>query len=344
MCDSGEVLGQAVKADITVSFIGYKPCDFLYPATNYCGKTVAVSIGITPKEDFLAEVVTPDQALEMLSDIPYNAHKGSKGTVGILGGSFGMAGAPMISAKAAMRSGAGIVKVSVPKSIYGVCAAILPEAVFVPLEENDGVLCAQSIVNNTFENIKSLLIGPGMCNNKHTVMALLKTTNMLKTPVVLDADALNIISSNPNILKKINVPVIVTPHLGEMARLTGKEISQIEKDRINTALEFSSENGVITVLKGPYTVIATPNGKHYINTTGNEGMATAGSGDMLSGMIAAFLANGISPERAAVAATCLHGAAGDFVSEKMGTRGMMVTDMIEALPYIFKKKIREIAL
>ena len=339
VCNSGEVLGEAITADITVSFIGYKPCDFLYPATNYCGKTIAVSIGITQKEeDFLAEVISTDQALKMLSDIPSNAHKGTKGTVGILGGSYGMAGAPMISAKAAMRSGGGIVKVAVPKIIYNVCAVMLPEAIFVPLEENDGALCAQSIVNNIFANIKSMLIGPGMGNNKHTKMALLKSLEMLETPVVLDADALNIIASNPNILKDIKVPVIITPHLGEMSKLTGKDISQIEKDRINTALEFSAENGVITVLKGPYTVIATPSGKLYINTTGNEGMATAGSGDMLSGMIAAFLANGISPESAAVAATCLHGAAGDFVSEKMGVRGMMVTDMIEALPYIFKKR------
>ena len=337
IADSGEVLGSAVKGDLTVSFIGYKPCHFKHPACQYSGKTVAVAIGIDDANilDYYAEVIEPEEALGYLSKIPSNAHKGTKGTALIIGGSFGMVGAPMLAAKAAMRSGVGIVKVCLPSDAYSAAAPMLPEAVFAPVSSKNGCFCADSINNNIFKNVNSVLIGPGMNLNDDTVSAVFKALSFSKVPTVIDADGLNAVVYDTKALKSDNV-VAVTPHPGEMSRLTGKTVTEIQNNRISTALEFAKEYGVITVLKGSYTVIATPSGKIYINTTGNEVMATAGSGDMLSGMIAAFLANGTEPEKAVLAAVCIHGMAGDKTAEKLGTRGVLTSDMIENLPLIFK--------
>lgn len=333
IADSGEVIGSAIKANLTVSFIGYKPCHFEYPSNEYCGKTVAVSIGIEDKyiDEFSAEVIEPENALKMLKVIPRNAHKGTKGTALIIGGCYGMVGAPMISAKAAMRSGVGIVKVCLPRTAYSAAAPMLPEAVFVPTKDDLDYLSADCISKDLFKNINSLLIGPGMSLNDLTVGAVIKAIAFSKVPTVIDADGLNALSSNLEVLKEISVPLIVTPHPGEMSRLIGKSVDEIQKNRMSVALEFAREYGVITVLKGAYTVIALPDGKVYINTTGNEGMATAGSGDMLAGMIAAFLANGMDPAKAVVSAVSLHGAAGDKAAEKFGIRGLMVSDIIEQL-------------
>ena len=335
IANTGEVLGSAVKADLTVSFIGYKPCHFEYPALELCGKVKAVSIGIDDSEitDFLAEVIDVKQAISYLSKISTNAHKGTKGTSLIIGGSFGMAGAPMLSARAAMRSGAGIVKVCIPNQVYSAAAPMLPEAVFVPANGKNGFLCGDDINADLFKNVSSVLIGPGMGNNEDTASAVLRAVAFSKVPTVIDADGLNAISYEPDALKSDAV-VAVTPHPGEMSRLTGKLVSEIQNNRIATALDFAKEYQVITVLKGSYTVIACPSGKVYINTTGNASMATAGSGDMLGGMIAAFLANGTPPEKAVVAAVCLHGAAGDMVAKNLGVRGPITSDMIEALPFI----------
>ena len=335
IADSGKVLGAAIRADITVSFIGYKPCHFEYPAVDFCGKTVAVSIGIEEKKitDFYAEVIDVNKAISFLKKIPADAHKGTKGTALIIGGSFGMAGAPMIAARAAMRSGVGIVKVCVPKCVYSAAAPMLPEAVFTPSGDDCEFLTAKSISADLFKNVNSVLIGPGMGFNDETVAAVAKAASFARVPTVIDADGLNAISVEPEILNS-DFLVAVTPHPGEMSRLVGKSVAEIQKSRIETALDFAKSHGVITVLKGSYTVIAFPSGKIYINATGNAGMATAGSGDMLAGMIAAFLANGTDIEKAVVAAVCLHGAAGDKTASKKGVRGILVSDMIEELPSV----------
>lgn len=335
IADTGEILGSAVKTDLAVSFIGYKPCHFEHSALEYCGKVKAVSIGIDESEivDFSAEVIDVKQALGYLSKIPANAHKGTKGTALIIGGSFGMVGAPMLSARAAMRSGAGIVKVCIPKEAYPAATPMLPEAVFAPMNGKNGFLHGDDIKADLFKNVNSVLIGPGMGLNDDTISAVLRATVASNCPTVIDADGLNAISYEPDILKSNSV-VAITPHPGEMSRLTGISVSEIQKNRISVALNFAKEYQVITVLKGSYTVIACPSGKIYINTTGNAAMATAGSGDMLSGMITAFLANGTDPEKAVVVAVCLHGAAGDMVAKKLGVRGPITTDMIESLPFI----------
>jgi len=335
LADTGEILGAAVKADLTITFIGYKPCHFEHPANEYCGEIVPVSIGIDEKiiTDFSAEIIDVKTALSFLKKIPKDAHKGTKGTALIIGGSFGMAGAPMLSARAAMRSGAGLVKVCTTKETYPAAAPMLPEAVFVPCDGKDGFLSADDITADLFKNINSVLIGPGMGFNDTTVGAVARAATFARVPIVVDADGLNAISAEPQILNS-DFLVAVTPHPGEMARLTKKSVTEIQRNRISTARDFAKTYGVITVLKGAYTVIAMPSGSVYINTSGNEGMATAGSGDVLAGMIAAFLANGLYPEKAVLAAVCLHGAAGDKAADEIGVRGLLTSDIIERLPYI----------
>lgn len=336
VCDTGEVFGAAVKADITVGFIGYKPCHFLSPAAVYCGRVFAVSIGFALPADYecYAEVSDIDTAKKSLTVIPVNAHKGTKGTAAIFAGSYGMAGAAMICARASMRSGAGLVRLCVPNSIYSIAGPVLPEVVFNPLKDKNGFFYGESFKNDLLEKVNSVLLGPGIGNNDDTAEFVFNILKNSSVPIVIDADGLNALVGKTGLLKKLTVPVIVTPHPGEMARLFECSIETVEKDRIGTAKRFAAEYGVITVLKGAYTVIAAPSGKVYINVTGCEGMATAGSGDMLGGMISAFLANGTNPLTAAVSAVCLHGAAGEKTAGRMGVRGMTVSDMIEQLPFI----------
>ncbi len=336
--DIGEVKGIAFKADLTVSFIAYKPCHFLFPSSLYCGRVTLASIGIEIREDdpVYGRTIDVKTAIEGLEKIPKTAHKGSLGTAAIVAGSYGMAGAAAFSAKAAIKSGAGLVKVSLPEKIYPIVAGLVPEAVYNPLKFSGEYLSAQSVNKSVLEKADSLLIGPGLGNNADTASAVYKLLKASKVPTVIDADGLNILSENVDYLREVKAPLIVTPHPGEMARLTGKSIEEIEANKALVALEFAASYGVITVLKGAYTVIAEPGGKIYINKTGNEGMASAGSGDMLSGMIAAFLANGTSPLNAAVYGVCLHGAVGDITAKRLGTRGMTVTDMLSDLPLIFK--------
>lgn len=337
-CNDGEVRGTAVKADITVSFIGYKPCHFMPSASEYCGETVSVDIGIDDEciNDCFAEVIDQKTALDFLKPFPRNAHKGTKGMAVIFGGSFGMAGAPMLSAKSALRSGAGLVKVCLPKSIYGIAATYLPEAIFTPLNENDGKFSVDSFNSSLLKGADSVLIGPGMGVSDGTVSVISKLLLSAKAPLVIDADGLNALAIQPEILRQAVTDIVVTPHPGEMSRLLNKSVNEIQKDRISAAVEFAKAYGVITVLKGAYTVIASPCGKLYINTTGNNVLATAGSGDMLAGMIVAFLANGMEPLKAAVSAVCLHGAVGDLTALELGDRGVITSDMIERLPLIFK--------
>lgn len=336
-CDDGAVNGAAIKADLTVSFIGYKPCHFLFPAADYCGEAMAVSIGIESDKitNFYAEVVDTAIARRMLKPIPQNAHKGEKGRVLVVGGSYGMAGAPSFSARAALRSGAGLVTVCTPKSAYPVAAAYIPEAVFIPTDEYDGKFAPNSIKISAVKSADAIVLGVGMGVSDATVSVAYDVVSSASAPIVIDADGLNALALEPEILNNKKSEVIVTPHPAEMARLLNKTTQEIQENRVKSAQEFSKQYGVITVLKGAYTVISDPDGKLFINTTGSPALATAGSGDMLSGMIAAFLANGTEPLKAVTAAVCLHGVVGEIAEKELGVRGALTTDLIERLPSIF---------
>ncbi len=269
---------------------------------------------------------------------PDDANKGTLGSLLCICGSYGMAGASIMAGKSALKCGLGLLKCALPKSIYPIVAQSIYESVFFPLSETkNGAISRENIdfLLNEAEKTKAVLIGCGLsvCDDtKAIVNSFIENCN---TPLVLDADALNCIAENPDILKKAKAPIIITPHPGEMARLVNSTAKDVNADRLNTALNFSKEHGVVTVLKGAGTIITSPDGKALLNTTGNSGMATGGSGDVLAGMIASLLAQKASAFDCASSAVYLHGLAGDIARKKFGKISMLPTDMIECIHLSF---------
>ncbi len=271
---------------------------------------------------------------------PDDANKGTLGSLLCICGCFGMAGAAIMAGKAALRCGLGLLKTALPKSIYPIAAGAIFESVFFPLDEtSDGEISKSNIDFLLCEAEKSsaVLIGCGLsvCDNtEELVNSFLE--NCTK-PLVLDADALNCVAKNPDILKKAKAPIIITPHPGEMARLVKSTPKAVNENRAEIAADFAKEYGVVTVLKGAGTIIASPEGRVMINRTGNSGMATGGSGDVLAGMTGSLLAQGANAFDAASAAVYLHGLSGDIASEKLGKISMLPTDLIGEIPQAFRK-------
>lgn len=271
---------------------------------------------------------------------PDDSNKGTLGSLLCICGSYGMAGAAIMAGKAALRCGIGLLKIAVPKSIYPVCATNILESVYYPLEEtSNGVISSKNtdFLLEMCEKSSAVVIGCGLsvCDDtKELVKAVI--TNCTK-PIVIDADALNCICNKPEILKNLKAPAIITPHPGEMARLLHSTPKTVNSNRENTAIDFAKKFGVVTVLKGAGTIIASPDGEVYINHTGNSGMATGGSGDVLSGIIGSLLAQGAAPINAAAAGVFLHGTIGDLAAEKLGKISMLPTDMIDMIPTAYLK-------
>ena len=270
---------------------------------------------------------------------PDNANKGTMGTLLSICGSFGMAGAAILAGKSALRCGVGLEKLAIPKSIYPIAAGSILESIFLPLSEtSDGKISRTNIPSLLLEAKKSkaVLLGCGLSVCDDTKALVKSFVENCTAPMVLDADALNCIAENPEILKKRKSDIIITPHPGEMGRLCGITAKKVNADRVNVALSFAKKYGVITVLKGTGTIIASPNGQALLNTTGNSGMATGGSGDVLAGMTAGLLAQGKSAFDCAAAAVYLHGLAGDFAAEKLGKISMLPSDIIDYIAQAFK--------
>ena len=270
---------------------------------------------------------------------PDNANKGTMGTLLSICGSFGMAGAAILAGKSALRCGVGLEKLAIPKSIYPIAAGSILESVFLPLSEtSDGKISRTNIPRLLHEAKKStaVLLGCGLSVCDDTKALVKSFVENCTAPMVLDADALNCIADNPEILKKRKSDIIITPHPGEMGRLCGITAKEVNADRVDVALSFAKKYGVITVLKGSGTIIASPNGQALLNTTGNSGMATGGSGDVLAGMTAGLLAQGKSAFDCAAAAVYLHGLAGDFAAEKLGKISMLPSDIIDYIAQAFK--------
>lgn len=271
---------------------------------------------------------------------PDDSNKGTLGSLLCICGSYGMAGAAIMAGKAALRCGIGLLKIAVPKSIYPVCATNILESVYYPLEEtSNGIISSKNtdFLLEMCEKSSAVVIGCGLsvCDDtKNLVQSVI--TNCEK-PLVIDADALNCICNKPEILKNLKAPAIITPHPGEMARLLHSTPKTVNSNRENTAIDFAKKFGVVTVLKGAGTIIASPDGEVYINHTGNSGMATGGSGDILSGIIGSLLAQGASPINAAAAGVFFHGTIGDLAAEKLGKISMLPTDMIDMIPTAYLK-------
>jgi NAD(P)H-hydrate epimerase len=326
-CDTGKILGAYFKADLVITFIAQKPCFYLPTANEFAGEIVVANIGVRPCTKKLKTIEPP-----IFKERDKNSHKGTYGTATMFCGSFGMAGAAILSSRACIRSGVGIAKCVVPKSIYHILTTAVPEAVCVVSPQTlNGTLCGFININKALEKATATLIGCGMGNNWHTQKLVCRLLNTAKIPTVIDADGINALVSNINVLKKTNASVIITPHPAEMSRLTGKTVKEIEQNRFKVAMDFAKKFNCYVVLKGANTIFATPDGQVFFNTCGNPGMATGGSGDVLAGIIVSFLAQGMDIIDAVKAAIYVHSNTADMVAKEIGEMALMPSDIIEAL-------------
>jgi NAD(P)H-hydrate epimerase len=339
--DDGAVLGCAVRAAATVTFGLPKLGLYVGAGIDHAGFIHLVDIGIPAayanEIDGQTLLISKDFVKAALPPRAASSHKGTFGHAGILAGSVGKTGAAALAARAALRTGAGLVTVGVPTSVNDVLEAKLLEAMTLPLPETD----SRTLGRAGFEQILAFIqartavaIGPGLSTHPETVELVRSLMKRLDRPSVLDADALNALAGHISLLRECKTPPILTPHPGEMARLEVDATSQsVNADRLGTARRFARERGVFVVLKGARTVIARPDGLLMICPTGNPGMATAGTGDVLTGMLVGLLAQGIPSWEAACVASYLHGAAGDLAAARLGSAGMIAGDLIEQIPY-----------
>lgn len=328
MTDNGIVPGEAIYADLTVTFIALKPCFLLPPGSDYCGEVTVADIGVTPSVYEYETIEKPS-----FEKRRHNSHKGTFGTAVTFCGSYGFAGAAVLAAKGALHSGVGILKAVLCESIYVPFTVSVPEAVCVPVKPNAaGRFNPDNIdIPALLSSCNAVLIGCGMGNDEDTNRLTREIILNTNVPTVIDADGINTVACCIDIIKKCKAPVILTPHPGEMARLCGVTAREIESERVKYARDFAKKYGCILVLKGANTVVAAPDGEIAFNTTGNPGMSTGGSGDVLAGITVSLLAQGLEPLAAAKAAVYLHGEAGDKAAKKRGERAMLPTDLTEEL-------------
>ncbi len=342
--DTGEVMGTAVRATVTVTFALPKRGHFLYPGSDYTGKLLVSDISIPAeaigKEAIYLDLLTVHDMKEIVPSRHPETHKGTNGHALVIAGSIGKGGAAAMTALACLRAGAGLLTLAVPKSVQPIVAGKLTEVMTHPLAET----IEQTISSGAAEEIIALssdkevaAIGPGLTTNKETVSAIKKVIRGTSIPIVIDADAINALADNTELLRERSSATILTPHPGEMGRLTGKSTAEIQKDRIGTARAFATLHGVYLVLKGAHTVIAEPSGAVHISPTGNPGMATGGTGDALTGIITGLIAQGLDPADAARLGVYMHGLAGDIAAKETGMVGMLAGDLIKRIPSAIKQ-------
>ena len=345
-CDAASVKGTAFKADTTIAISAYKPIHIMKPCNKYCGRTVIADIGIT-KEDFRnIDSVTcfSLNAQDIKNILPKRKPVSNKGTYGhalCVCGSMRMTGAAYLAVSGALRCGVGLVTAAFPQSAYAAIAPKLVEPLLLPLESNfEGTFAfsAKAGISEAVKRASAVLVGCGLGFNKDTTLLVHSLIKEINKPLIIDADGINALSTNIDILKDAQAPVILTPHPGEMSRICGKSIAEIIENPIVTAYEFAQKYGVTVVLKGANTVVCSHESNEiYINTTGNSGLARGGSGDLLAGMTVSLLAQGMSPFDASVCAVYLHGLCADMVAEKTSMRGMLPSDVLNHLPELFSK-------
>jgi len=342
--DRGVMFEPHITADRTVTFTSPKPASVLSPACFACGELTVAQIGspaeLIDQSPSVLEQVEPEDIADYLerSRRAPDSHKGAVGNVLVIAGSRGKTGAACMTAEAVLRAGAGLVTVASAVSAQDVIAQrIIPEAMTESLAETSDGSVASEAIDRAIElmrKVNVLAIGPGLSSSDESTRAFVRGVVDLRTvPAIIDADGLNALSPWDNSLKGSNeLPLILTPHPGEMARLSGLDSKKILSDSVEVAREFATAHSVILILKGARTLIASPDGNVFVNSTGNSGMSTAGSGDVLTGVIAGLLAQkSDKPLAAAIAGVFLHGLAGDIAAEKLGVRSLIATDITRYL-------------
>ncbi len=337
--DTGMICGACIRAHTTVTFGFPKIGHMLFPGAEFTGHLETIDIGIPPHivQGIRPRhhILTSETIIRAFPQRALTSHKGTSGHVLVVGGSTGKSGAPVMSGLGALRSGAGLVTLAIPKSLNAIIQSQIPEIMTAPMDGRKEGIWDDSLCNGIREQLqgkKCLAIGPGMGDSIETQKLVLEILSCVSIPVVLDADGLNCICSQLEVLKVLKAPAILTPHPGEMSRLTGMSISDIQANRIGIARQFSQAHHVHLILKGARTVIAHPDGTVYINLAANPGMATGGMGDVLTGVIAGLLAQGLEPEAASNVGVYLHGKAADALCDSKGPIGFMASEVAGALP------------
>lgn len=343
--DSGQPLGACVKADLTVTFGLAKPGQFAFPGAGYAGEVEVVDIGIPPDAVYASEI-----RLELLEHAVVGPwmperrpadHKGTYGHLLVIAGSPGKTGAALLCAEGGLRSGAGLVSLCAPSAINQIFETALPEAMTIPLPgSTDGLFTIDDYeaILSAMANKEALVIGPGLGTAPATADLVLKLYREASIPMVVDADALNILALQGAEIKNPPALRVLTPHPGEMARLTGRSTAEVQGDRLHAAVTFSRENNVTVLLKGAGTVIAAPDRWTAINPTGNPSMATGGMGDVLAGLIGGLLTQGLLPWQAACLAAFAHGLAADRLAADLGiTMGLTASEVAAELPLAFQE-------
>ena len=329
--DTGEPVGEYARADYTVTFTAPKPAQVLPPNCDHIGELIVGSIGSPPElyRDARLSVIEPEMFRALLAPRPPSGHKGTFGHVLVVAGSCGKTGAAAMTGISALRAGAGLVTVASAASAIPVIASHAAELMTEPLEETaSGGIARNANLASVADGKTVIAMGPGLGREPDIEALVAVALEGFEQPIVLDADALvERAAGAPGRVR------ILTPHPGEMARLTGKSTTDIQKDRVCAARSFATERGVTLVLKGERTVIAFPDGRAWINPTGTPALGTGGSGDVLTGLIAGFLAQfPTQPDEAVAAAVYLHGLAGEIGARAMGEKALIATDILQYLP------------
>ena len=340
----GEQVGAVARADAVVTFTAPRPAHVFGRLTR--GRTVVAPIG-SPEEAIVSRldmnVITAREVAPLIRPRPAAANKGNFGHVLVIGGSIGKAGAAAMAGMSALRAGAGLSTVATAKSVLPTVAGFHPEIMTEPLEETEaGTISMRALeygrMDALAENKAVLAIGPGVSRHPDTAEFVRTVVGKYRNSMVLDADGLNAFAGRANDLNGQGRWLVITPHPGEMARLAGSNTTAVQRDRVDVARTFAREHKLIVVLKGHRTLVALPEGAVWVNTTGNPGMATGGTGDILTGMVAGFIAQ--YPDRvvdAVIAAVHLHGLAGDVARESLGEQSLVATDLVHALPQAMRQ-------
>ncbi|MCB0037533.1 MAG: NAD(P)H-hydrate dehydratase [Anaerolineales bacterium] len=344
-CDTGELDPVALTADLTVTFAGPKFGHFRFPGAAACGEIVITDIGIDPKlpavNDIMVTLATKQLIHTYLPARPLDGHKGTFGRDLIAAGSYEYRGAPVLSGRAAFRAGAGLVALATPEIVRQTCVDQLPEATYPPIDTAELLddTAAQYLLDQ-LDMYKSVLIGPGLGDAEAFLMKFLSTLPHEAPPTVIDADGLNLLAQREDWPHLLRPNTVLTPHPGEMARLCNIPLSQLkEMNRVTLAQEKAAAWGCVLVLKGAYTVVAAPPNRANADSRcvlipfANPALGTAGSGDVLAGMIVAFLGQGLQPFEAAVVGAYTHAVAGELARQKLGEAGVMASDICEAIPH-----------
>ena len=343
IADTGEVLGPCVKANATVTFGLPKLGLYLDPGARYAGTVkvadISLPYNIVAASRFRHNLITQAWCQGLLPARSPDSHKGTFGRVLAVGGSTGMSGAVCLAAQAALRSGAGLVAVALPKTLQHIAAQQSSEIITHGLEDVDGGHISTAAAEETVAlaaRASVVVLGMGLGRHEETLAWLRQVLPEIRVPLILDADALSGLAGHTALLAQHRGPIVVTPHPGEMARLSGLSVDEIQRRRVDVARHYAVEWKCTVVLKGARTVVADPGGEVYLNQSGNPGMATAGMGDVLAGVISALIAHRLNPSLAAALGVYAHGTAGDMAAQAKGFMGLTASDVVAQLPDVWR--------